>query len=123
MIKEYSSIMKNDVWEVVPRQRYIEVSRDVIFHEEVVFRQSKELPKDTEESPSEILDSPHSEVQREEEENEPQILNAPLESERPAEELLEALPSKRRLAWFRETLQEAEKHKAPPGTFRESIKP
>ena len=29
-------------------QRYIEVSRDVIFHEEAVFRHSKELPKDTE---------------------------------------------------------------------------
>ena len=63
----------------VPRQRYIEVSRDVIFHEEVVFRQSKELPKDTKESPSKIPDSPHSEVQREEEEDEPQISNAPLE--------------------------------------------
>ena len=39
-------------------QRYIEVSRDVIFHEEAVFRQAKELSKDTEESPSEIPDSP-----------------------------------------------------------------
>ena len=38
----------------VPGQRYIEVSRDVIFHEEIVFSQSKELPKDTKESPSEI---------------------------------------------------------------------
>ena len=27
-------------------QRYIEVSKDMIFHEEVVFRQTKELPKD-----------------------------------------------------------------------------
>ena len=76
-------------------QRYIEVSRDVIFHEEVVFRQSKELPKDVEESPSEISDS---KVQREEEENEPQITDVPEEAERPAEELLEAPPSKRRPA-------------------------
>ena len=44
----------------VPGQRYIEVSRDVIFHEEVVFRQLKELLKDTKESHSEIPDSPHS---------------------------------------------------------------
>ena len=35
----------------VPGQRY---SRDVIFHEEVVFRQTKELPKNVEESPFEI---------------------------------------------------------------------
>ena len=61
----------------VPGQRYIEVRRDVIFHEKVVFRQTKELPKDIEESSSEIPDSPHSEVQREEEENEPQILDDP----------------------------------------------
>ena len=59
----------------------------------------------------------------EEEENKPQTPDVPVESERPAEELLDAPPSKRRPAWYRETLQEAEKHKAPPETFRESIKP
>ena len=57
-------------------QRYIEVSRDVIFHEEVVFRQTKELPKDIEESPFEI---PDSEAQREEEESETQIPYVPEE--------------------------------------------
>ena len=31
----------------VPNQRHIEVSRDVAFHEEVVFKRSKELPLDT----------------------------------------------------------------------------
>ena len=41
----------------VAGQRYIEVNRDMIFHEEAVFRQTKELPKDVEESPFEILDS------------------------------------------------------------------
>ena len=86
----------------VPGQRYIEVSRDMIFHEEAVFRHSKELLKDIEESPTEI---PDSEVQREEKENEPQIPNVPIESERPAEEVLEGPSSKRRYAWFRETLQ------------------
>ena len=63
----------------VPGQRYIEVNRDVIFHAEVVFHHSKELPKEIEESPSEVPDSPHSKVQREEEEDEPQIPNAPAE--------------------------------------------
>ena len=43
--------------------------------------------------------------------------------ESPLEELLEVPPSKRRPAWYQETVQEAEKHKAPPGTFRESIRP
>ena len=37
--------------------------------------------------------------------------------------MLEAPPSKRRPTWFRETLQEAKKHKAPPGTFKESKVP
>ena len=41
----------------VPGQRYIKVNRDVIFHEEVVFRQTKELPKDVEEAISEIPNS------------------------------------------------------------------
>jgi hypothetical protein len=34
-------------WIYVLGKRYIEVSRDVTFHEEVVFRHSKELPCDT----------------------------------------------------------------------------
>jgi hypothetical protein len=33
----------------VSGQKYIEVSRDVTFHEEVVFRRSRELPCDTKE--------------------------------------------------------------------------
>ena len=85
-----------------------------------MFRQTKELPKEVEESPSEI---PDSEVQREEEEFEPQIPDVLEESERSTEELLEAPPFERRPAWYLETVQEAEKHKAPPKTFKESIKP
>ena len=62
-------------------------------------------------------------VQREEEEFEDQIPDAPEDTESPPEELLKVSPSKRRPAWYRETVQEAKKHKAPPGTFRESIRP
>ena len=101
-------------------QRYIEVSRDVIFHEEVVFRQTQELSKEDEGPPSEI---PDSKVQREEEDFENQISDVPKEPESPPEELLEVPPSKRRPAWYRKTVQEDEKHKAPPGTFKESIRP
>ena len=104
----------------VPRQRYIEVSRDVIFHEEAVFRLTQELSKEDEGPP---LEFPDSEVQREEEEFEDQIPDTLEDIEIPPEELLEVPPSKRRPAWYRETVQEAEKHKAPPGTFRESIRP
>ena len=101
-------------------QRYIEVSRDMIFHEEVVLRHTQELSKENEGPPSKILDS---EVQREEEEFENQIPDVPKEPESPPEELLEVPPSKRRPAWYRKTVQEDEKHKAPLGTFRESIRP
>jgi hypothetical protein len=41
----------------VPSQRYIKVSRDITFHEEVAFNQSKESQQDTEmEEPEEPLD-------------------------------------------------------------------
>ena len=40
----------------VPGQRYIEVDRNVIFHEEVVFCQTQELSKEDEGPPPEILD-------------------------------------------------------------------
>ena len=69
--------------------------------------------------PLEFLDS---EIQREEKEFDDQIPYAPEDIESPPEELLEVPPSKRRHAWYRETVQEDEKHKAPPETFRENIR-
>ena len=83
-------------------QRYIEVSRDVIFHEEAVFRQTQELSKEDEVPPLVI---PDSKAQRDEEEFEDQISNAPKDTESPPEELLEVPPSKRKPAWYRETVQ------------------
>ena len=99
---------------------YIEVSRDVIFHEEVVFRQTQELSKEDEVPPLEFLDS---KIQREDAEFEDQIPDALEDTRSPPEEILEVPPSKRRPAWYRETVQEVEKHKAPPGTLREGIRP
>ena len=52
-----------------PGQKFIEVSRDVTFHEKTVFRRARELPCDTEEqeAPSpEPSDSPLLDVHREE---------------------------------------------------------
>ena len=84
----------------VPGQRYIEVNRDVIFHEEAVFRQTQEPSKEDEVPPLEFLDS---DVQRVEEEFEDQIPDALEDTESPPEELLE-VPPKRRPAWYRETI-------------------
>ena len=92
----------------------------MIFHEEVVFRKTLELSTKDEVSP---LEFPDSEIQSEEEEFEDQIPDVPEDTENPPEELLEVPPSKRRPAWYRETVQEGEKHKAPLKTFKESIRP
>jgi hypothetical protein len=85
----------------------IEVSRDVTFHEEAAFKQSKELQLDTEtEEPEEPLDQ--------------------FDTVDPVEQIerpLEVPPAKRKPAWCREILREAKKHAAPSGTFRESNRP
>ena len=107
----------------VPGQRFIEVSRDVTFHEEVAFPCSREMSIDAgmeeHEAPvggGESLDEPPSpDGQREDYE---ERLDAPVEE--PIERLLEESPVKRRPAWCRQILQEAEGHAAPKGTFRES---
>jgi hypothetical protein len=105
----------------VPGKKFIEVSRDVTFHEEAAFRHSRELPCDTEEqeAPSpEPLDSPLPEERREE------TIEPSVDPIRDSVEFpLEKPPVKRKPAWCREILKEAEKHAAPKGTFRESKKP
>lgn len=103
--------------------RLIEVNRDVTFHEEAIFRHSRELQDD---SKMEELEAPTVEnlvpkssspdIQREEEHDE--IAN-PLEPAEIMDRSLDEHPTKRRPAWFRETLQEVERHVAPSGTFRE----
>ena len=110
----------------IPRQRYIEVSRDVTFPEEVAFCRSREIPLDVglqeQETPTadgESLDEPPCpEDQREESE---EGLDVP--TEEPIERLLEEIPAKRKLAWCKQILQEAKGHATPKGTFRESRKP
>ena len=82
----------------IPGQRYIEVSRDVTFHEEVAFHRSREIPIDAgleeQEAPAasgESLDEPPSPKDQREESEEG--LDAP--TEEPLERLLDP-PSKRR---------------------------
>ena len=110
-------------------QRHIEVSRDVTFHEEAVFKRSKELPLDTEVEESETpqIQAPVSEtsnldMQMEElDERLDQI--DPVEPIEQVDRSLEAPQTKRRPTWCREIMHEAEKHGAPSGTFRESKRP
>ena len=100
----------------VPGQRFIEVSRDVTFHEEVAFRRSREIPLDAgleeQEAPTadgESLDEPSSPKDQREESKEGLVAPA----EEPLERLLEDPPAKRRPAWCRQILQESEGHVAP----------
>jgi hypothetical protein len=69
-----------------------------------------------------VPNSPHAEVQREEP-NEHVDPTNPMERVEPFERPIYAPPAKRRLAWLRETLQEAEKHSTPSSTFRENKRP
>ena len=106
----------------IPGQKHIKVSRDVTFHEEVVFKRSRELHIDDElDSPSSKTSS--SDFQREEGHDDPMDRDSVLEPAEVLERSLEEPPIKRRPTWFKETLQEAEKHAAPSGTFRESKRP
>jgi hypothetical protein len=84
----------------VPGKKYIEVSRDVTFHEEAAFRHSRELPYDTEEQEapsSEPSDSQLSDKHREEA-KEPSVDLIRDFFEFP----LEKPPIKRKSSWCRE---------------------
>ena len=115
----------------VPGQRQVEVSRDVTFDEDVAFLRSRESHLDVEtkehEAPKDaediVPDSPRSDVQREEHSDYVPGSVDPVEPVGPLERPVFAPLVKRRPTWLRETLQEAEKHAAPPGTFRESKRP
>jgi hypothetical protein len=73
----------------VPHKRFIEVSRDVTFHEEVAFKHSKESQQDTKmEEPEEPLDQVDT-------------MDPVEQIERP----MEVPPAKRKPAWCREILR------------------
>jgi hypothetical protein len=105
----------------VPGKKYVEVSRDVTFHEEVAFCRSKELPCDTKEQEAPSLEPSDSQLSGEQRQEAKEPSMDPIRDS--IECSLEKPPSKRKPAWCREILKEAEKHAAPKGTFRESRKP
>jgi hypothetical protein len=102
-------------------QKFIEVSRDVTFHEETTFCRARELPCDSEEQETPPLDPSYSHFPDEQREETLELLVDP--SRDTIEFPMEIPPTKRKPAWCREILKEAEKHSASKGTFRESKKP
>jgi hypothetical protein len=102
-------------------QKFIEVSRDVTFHEEAAFRWARELPCYSEEQEAPPLDSPDSPLPDEQREETSELLVDP--SRDTIKFPMEIAPVKRKPASCGEILKEDEKHSAPKGTFRESKKP
>jgi hypothetical protein len=102
----------------IPGQKFIEVSRDVTFHEETSFRRARDLSCDLEEQEAPSFDSSPPDEKREETF---EIVADP--SRESIEFPMELPPVKMKPAWCREILKEEKKHSAPKGTFRESKKP
>jgi hypothetical protein len=100
------------------------VSRDVSFEEEVAFRKSRRSHIETlSEKEEEMVSSPPhtTTIQREPDELVETI--DPIEPVHPIDVPREIIVGRKRPAWARQTLQEAEGHATPRGTFKESKRP
>jgi hypothetical protein len=96
----------------VPGQHKIEISRDITFDERIAFKKSIESNEEEEheDTKEESTCSPEQ----------------PIEEQEPPHESVEPtiIPkTRKRPTWLETTLQEAKKHKAPIGTFRQRKKP
>jgi hypothetical protein len=105
----------------VPGKKFIEVSRDVTFHEEATFRRSRELPcdiKEQEAPSSEPSDSQLSDEQREKA-REPSV--DPIRDS--VEFPLEKPPAKRKPAWchFKGSRKDMQHLKVPSEKARNQI--
>jgi hypothetical protein len=94
-------------------QRQIEVSRDVIFEEEIAFQRSTESQMEFD---SETIPSPPSTIQRE-------TTIIPVDPIALVDIPRDIATGHKKPIWARQTLQEVEGHAAPQGTFRESKRP
>jgi hypothetical protein len=106
----------------IPGQRQIEISRDVTFDEDEAFRRSRESHIDEEQ----IEQEPPKDtvmVNSTPEETISEVHNDMVESERPVDLPKEVVATRKRPAWLRNTLQEAEGHASPKGSFKESKRP
>ena len=108
----------------IPEQRKIELSQDVTFEEDIAYWRSRhtESDSDEQEAPQDVLASPSLAIERESIQED---YSAP-----PADSIDSTIPDsvsrdvaemgqKRKPAWVRETLQDAEGHAAPRGETRE----
>jgi hypothetical protein len=87
----------------------------VTFHEEAVFRHSRELPCDTEEQEAPSPEPSYSQLPDEEREEAREPSVDPIRDF--VEFPLDKPHAKRKSAWCHEILKEAEKHATPKGTF------
>ena len=115
-------------WIYIPRQRKIELSRDVTFEDDIAYRRSRHTKSDSDEqeAPQDVLASPSPTIERESIEED---YSAP-----PTDSIDSAIPNsvpkdvtemgqKRKPAWVRQTLQDVEGHAAPQGATRERKRP
>jgi hypothetical protein len=103
-------------WIYIHGQRQIEVRRDVTFEEEIALLRSRESQMDIDsEKKEETVPSPHLIVHRE-------IFTNPIDPVDPVASVdfpRDIVVDQKRTTWARRTLQEAEGHATPHGTFQE----
>jgi hypothetical protein len=104
----------------VPGKNYIEVSRDVTFHEEATFHHCREISYDTEEDEAPSTEPSNSQLSDEQREEAREPSMEPIRDS--IEFPLDKPPTKKKPSWCHEILKEEEKHATPKGNFRESKK-
>ena len=112
----------------IPGQRKIKLSRDVTFKEDTAYQRSRHVESDSDEkeAPRKVLASPFPAVERDpmkEDDSVPSIdlVDSFVPNSVPRD--IAELSQKRKPAWVRQTLQDAEVHAASRGLFRESKRP
>ncbi|GLJ12362.1 hypothetical protein SUGI_0189310 [Cryptomeria japonica] len=109
----------------IPGQRYVEVSWDVTFEEDIAFKKSKGscVIDETNDNQDINVDS-NPEIQREHVEPPPQDdHDDPPEPMNPTDIPSDIVITKKRPLWVGNTIQEAERFAAPSGTFRQTKRP
>lgn len=96
--------------------RHIEVSRDVIFDENQAYKESRDIPIDSDDEEVSIL---------EEEKVHHDNSTTNLEEEGPSEPIQSVVipTTRKRPNWLKATLEDVEGHEAAKGSFRESKRP
>jgi hypothetical protein len=114
---EYSETSKAYIISIQGK-RHININWDVTFDEDEAFRRSMEFDIYDDQIEQEVakdafmVDSTPDEII-------PEVQNDMVESENPVDLPKEAVTTRKRPSWFHNTLQEAEGHASPKGSFRE----